>query len=171
MSNSFEDLVRKHVKAEREQQTENEESIAARKQWWQLEVKNLFDEMEKWLESLIQDHLIYFRRQEKSISEEPLGTYGIQSAIISLGKSNVSLEPVGTIIFGSFGRIDVNGPQGSVILRLQAEQATPETRFRPTGPVWYIVNKDQQAGPVRQLIQLNKSSFTDLLSDLVGIGG
>jgi len=50
MSDSFEELIRKRVEADREEQTADAEYRRARIQWWQLEVKKLFEEMEKCLE-------------------------------------------------------------------------------------------------------------------------
>jgi hypothetical protein len=167
MSDNFEELVRKRVNAEREQQAAEESYKKARVQWWQRQVFDLYTQMEEWLRPLLQDQLMHFRRDQVLRDEELIGSYTTHSATISLGKERLKLNPIGTAILGSFGRIDVDGPQGSVMLILNAQKATPESGFTPTNPVWHIVRKDEQT---RSAIELNKGSFTDLLSALFGIG-
>lgn len=105
MANTFEDLVKRHSK-------QNEAlDVEPRRQWWLSKVEALFDEVKSWLNPLIEDGTLKYETSEVSINEEWIGHYTTKSATIRLGMEKLEMMPVGTIILGSFGRIDLKGPR------------------------------------------------------------
>ncbi len=124
----FEDLVRQHAKQKTDEQSVDWEE---RKNWWQGKMSALLDDIESWLAPLIYDHTIAFTRQRVQCREETLGAYQIESGLIKLGNDTLSLNPVGSVIVGGFGRVDVKGPNGSVLFLLCAPDPDVPTEKSP----------------------------------------
>jgi hypothetical protein len=168
MSANFRDLVRRHVQAERAEAEASEEVKTYRVRWWVLEVERLLEKIQTWLQPLIDDGSVNFRKFPLQRSEDWFGTYATNSAVITIGNEAMNLVPVGTGIIGSFGRIDVNGPRGNVMFVLHAKKNGPDEPFQLTNSAWNIVRKEQQR---RTQTELTESSFGSLLTELFGIEG
>lgn len=183
MDQRLQDLIRQRAQAERQNEADAQKYKAERLKWWQGEVRDLLvHTIRGWLGALAEDGTIDFKTPYVTLTEEWFGSpYQIHSAVITLGKSTLKLIPVGTQIMGSAGRIDVVGPQPGLIfgftytasrretmLILQAQNATPESGYRPTGAAWYVVRKEGQR---RDEIQLTESTFGELLAEILGIEG
>jgi hypothetical protein len=98
----------------------------ARKMMWIKSVDDFYDEVYNWLYPFKQQSLLQIHKRGMIISEEYLGTYTVNQMDILLGNDIVSLIPRGTLILGSYGRIDMRGPKGD---RLLVEQKWNEWRF------------------------------------------
>ena len=59
---------------------------------------------------------IYFKDIE--INEEFSGPYTAKEMAISFGNSTVSFKPIGTMLIGAKGRVDIRGPHGTARLVL-----------------------------------------------------
>lgn len=182
MDPKLQDLIRQRAQAERQNEADAQKYKTERLAWWQSTVRDLLlHTIRTWLGTLAEDGTIDFKTPYVTVVEEGFASYQIHSAVMTLGKSTLKLIPVGTQMFGSAGRIDVVGPQTGAIygfapsmakretmLILQAQNPTPESGYRPTGPVWYIVRKEGQR---RDEIELTEASFGELLAEVLGIEG
>jgi hypothetical protein len=119
--------VRQHSKAEKQKEEQSEEANAARLKWWTQQVEELFASVRAWLKPLIDDQTIEFEISDLTIHEEWLGQYTSKWVAIRLGRAVLKMEPSGTVILGSFGRVDLIGPRGQLMLILEAERGTNGT--------------------------------------------
>jgi len=158
---AFEDLVRRHAKQKSDKPPVDWEE---RKNWWQGQMNALLDDIAGWLAPLIDDHTIAFTRQDVQRREETLGAYQIKSGLIKLGNETLSLNPVGSAIIGGFGRVDVKGPNGTVLFLLCApDPDVPTERLRDSAK-WFCAHPQQRT----KLHPLTKESFEKIFSDLFG---
>lgn len=68
------------------------------------------------------------------INEESLGAYETQGLAIQIGRSTVTFTPVGSVIIGGYGRVDVTGPRGEV--KLIAIDAEPVSGSEDNPPAY-----------------------------------
>lgn len=83
-----------------------------------------------------------------------------------MGVEKLEMTPVGTMILGSFGRIDLKGPNGQLMLILEATPGTEETDYVPRDGRWFIVIREQTR---RLKSELTKANFEQLFMSLFGI--
>jgi hypothetical protein len=164
MDKDFINLVKRHAEQKRKEALP--EVTEGRRKWWVKEVQTLFDRVEGWLEPVITEELVKFERKDLPIDEDMLGPYTVQQATITLDNEVLEMIPLGTVIFGSFGRIDVKGPNGEVMLILEATPGNEETNFVPSDGRWFIVTR---ADSRRFKSELTDKTFQQLFADLLGI--
>ncbi|MFD1256157.1 hypothetical protein ACFQ3S_05070 [Mucilaginibacter terrae] len=120
MTNSFEDFLKA------KNQNEKPVDWIARKSQWINSVNNLYRNIGIWFLPFISQSLLRTSYREISIYEEYIGRYSINQFDIVIGNDIVSLVPVGTLLLGSYGRIDIRGPKGSLMI---VEQQWNEWKF------------------------------------------
>lgn len=89
-----------------------------------------------WLKSLIDSGKIHCTREGIAVTEESLGTYPMDEMVIKFFRFTIRLTPIGTILIGSPGRIDMTFEGKSRMLVLvdrritcAAEQIVIRERF------------------------------------------
>lgn len=89
-----------------------------------------------WLKSLIASGKIHCTREGIAVTEESLGTYPMDEMVIKFFRFTIRLTPIGTILIGSPGRIDMTFEGKSRMLVLvdrritcAAEQIVIRERF------------------------------------------
>jgi hypothetical protein len=102
--------------------------------------------------------------------------------VITIGSKTITLEPVGTLIVGSKGRVEVAGPLARAQLLLLDSRVKSTSELihvdvsigsGPSSPpphepprdiewVWRIVTRP----PRREILELNKESFLNLLVEI-----
>ncbi|MGO8955196.1 MAG: hypothetical protein ACLPWS_10355 [Rhodomicrobium sp.] len=158
---NFEELVRQRAK----QQKSNGVDWEERKNWWQVRMRLLLDEVEQWLDPLIKDQTIEFTRLNIPRSEDLLGVYQIASGLIKLGNEKLELQPVGSVIVGGFGRVDAKGPNGTAMLLLCApDPSIAKDKLRDSAE-WFIATPQRPT----QLQPLTKDNFEQTFADLFGL--
>lgn len=167
MQTNFEDAVRKYAEEQKKSAAENPVDLDERKTWWQQQVSQLFDEIHDWLKQLIKSETVGFSKENVSLTEETLGRYEIESCVISLQQQKLTFKPVGSVIVGGFGRVDVDGPNGSVMLILCAPDNNGPPEQRRNNAQWFISHPKQRTN----LRQFTKEAFEQLFADLFGING
>lgn len=110
---SFEEFLRKKTEEKETKKVDWEE----RKIKWLESIDVLYKDINEWLNPFIKEGLIKVEtNKEITISEEYIGNYVVKRMDIYIGNDLVSLTPKGTLIIGAFGRIDMRGPNGEIIL-------------------------------------------------------
>jgi hypothetical protein len=74
--------------------------------------------LKSWIGEYIEKGLIKFKKNKKNIYEEFSGTYEVESLELNINGKFVIFEPIGTMLVGSKGRVDVVGKNGTVSLIL-----------------------------------------------------
>lgn len=165
MTNDFESSVKRYIEEIKAQDSKNTVDWDERRTWWQNKVIDLFHQFQTWLQPLIDSGTLQLDISSMKLTEEMLGTYDVQIASIVLGAENLKFTPVGSIIIGGFGRIDVEGPNGLAMLILTSDVSTGTSQERRNPSQWYIAHPRDP----RNLLLLTQESFQQIFSDLFGI--
>ena len=96
---------------------------------WLEHLDALYKKIEELLGDYVKSGQILLRYQEVQLNEEDIGTYSARRLIIKIGGKEIVLEPIGTQLIGTKGRVDVTGPAGSTrIMLVDKEAARPRVR-------------------------------------------
>lgn len=110
---SFEEFLRKRKE---EEAKKPKVDWGARRLQWLKSVDDLFSSIRSWLDPLKQQGLVDYCVKSVQLSEEFIGRYEASMLEVIIGQDRVSFIPRGTLIIGSYGRIDVSGPRGNLML-------------------------------------------------------
>ena len=176
-SHTFDDFVKERTA--RAKQFNREERLAA----WLGELDALYRAMEGYLKSYADSGHIKVERRSVQLTEESLGTYDAEELAVSIGTDEVIARPVGTILIGSSGRVDLSGPHGSlrIVLLEKGGPAMKSTVSGTSGPSetstisllrgevdhrgWYFVTKP----PAATATALDEDSFPAAIMDVSGV--
>jgi hypothetical protein len=150
-------------------------------QSWLGTLQQLYATIESYLEAYVSSDGIQIQYQDVELNEEFSGPYKARQMILKIGSQQVTLRPVGTMLIGSRGRVDVLGPQGRAILALVNKKATsrrsmisvtisgpgiaPQPKPEAATPVeweWKIVSPS----PNGQFTVLSKEAFQQLILEV-----
>ena len=175
---TFDDFVKQRTaRAKKQAETFNrEETLAA----WRRELEVLYTAMEGYLKSYVDSGEIEMERRPVRVNEEYLGTYETEALALSIGNDEVVAQPVGRMLIGSRGRVDLSGPRKTLRIVL-LEKGGPVLTInisgsdRPSdrsthslyrGEVdhrgWYFVTKP----PAATATALDEDSFRDAIMDV-----
>lgn len=73
---------------------------------------DLYAKVKNAIKELLDDELVSLNYVPISICEESLGSYNVESLQILFANEKVIFNPVGTMLIGSKGRVDMFGPKG-----------------------------------------------------------
>jgi hypothetical protein len=96
--------------------------LATRDEWLR-ELDALYQRIVEFLQEYIANHSITYTFATIELTEQTLGTYSAKRMDISIGRQRVSLVPVGTMLVGCKGRVDVEGAAGTGHLLLVNRKA------------------------------------------------
>ena len=99
----FEELLKKHER----KPVENEIDWEKQKQEWLDFIKEFFDSVKSWLEPFKNDGKLSYEFKKTQITEEYIGTYEVDVMIVDFAGQKLSLEPLGTLLIDTKGRIDM----------------------------------------------------------------
>jgi hypothetical protein len=116
----FENLLDKH-----------EADLADKKFDWEKQktewldfIKNFYDFVELWLNPYKNQGKVSYYYKEAQITEEYIGTYDVKVMFIDFAGQRLTLQPIGTLLIGTKGRIDMDGPRGIVQFILADKDST-----------------------------------------------
>lgn len=159
---------------------------------WLDRVTSLFTEISAWLLPYGADGLLKEEIVQSSIHEEAMGEWGryeVPGMTITMGSETVSLTPIGMVILGGLGRVDMDGPLGKIKIVLSDSDQKPSFQVvritttlpgeasppnpdvdkgltienRMTSAEWYFVPPDGQ----RTMLRVTETTFTEQLQSLV----
>lgn len=140
----------------------------------------------EYLSEYIASGSIKLRETEIELNEENIGVYNARRMAIIIGSQEVRLTPIGTLLIGSKGRVDVEGSAGGSRLVLidkiishprQMFRATVRTILPESSPppltepppyadmiewTWKIASRP----PAMQFVELNKESLFEMLMEV-----
>ena len=181
-NNAFDEFVKRQV--DRADNT----SAAGDVDWdktlenWLDELRTLFAKMEEYLRKYIESGEIRIQRDKIALSENALGTYETARLTFYIGNEKIIARPMGTLLIGARGRVDLVGAKGTLRLVL-LDKGGPTLRTRidiggrteeesvvsllTAGNVkergWYIATPP----PKVMTTPLNEDSFRDALMELM----
>ena len=150
---------KKHKQEKREKTTDWQQE----KSKWIQAVQSLYVQVEKWLSAYKAKGLLDVQFRETQLTEDYLGTYSIQQMIISVSGEQVKLTPVGTLILGAYGRIDIAGDRSNATLLLVRKKTTTDESTGGIPSLNQLTWKWAVKTPHLQMLPLSEAVFSDIL--------
>lgn len=151
-------------------------------QEWQDYLKQLYGDVALYLGEYINTGQATIKFEDITLNEDFSGPYTVPQMNLRIGDSMVIFEPVGTMLIGSKGRVDVLGPRGSARLSLINRKITnanqmvrvrvrlanepdppPEPGEEPIEWGWKVIKTSPQVA----FINLTEDSFFDMIVGVV----
>ncbi len=123
----------------------------ARKRQWTDAVNVLYARVEKWLKPSLDEKTVFMKKKDILLEEEHIGSYSAQSVLLMIGTDTVELRPVGALIIGCRGRVDIMLRNRSVSFVL-----TEDDEWKIVGP-----------GPDVRYYPLDEEAFGDVIMQLM----
>ncbi|WP_446808937.1 hypothetical protein ACH50O_16990 [Methylomonas sp. 2BW1-5-20] len=106
----FEDLLTKHeIKSE-----EKEIDWQSEKSEWLKFIGQFYDLLEEWLSPYQKQGKVSYAYKELQLTEDYIGTYTVKAMTVDFAGQKLTFEPIGTLLIGTKGRIDMEGVKGRV---------------------------------------------------------
>jgi hypothetical protein len=150
---------------------------------WLKELESLYKKILGFLEKYIAAGSIMYSFTEIEITEPEIGTYRAKRMDLRIGRQRVSLVPVGTMLIGCRGRVDIDGVAGRAQILLVDERARtardlikvsvrvgvgrklppqPPPPPEPSSWAWKILTRSVE----RQFMDLEKESFFEVVMEV-----
>jgi hypothetical protein len=79
---------------------------------WREHLRTLYRTIEDYMSAYIDSGAATIEYRPFEINEEFSGTYKVDQMSLTIAPSVILFEPIGTMLIGSKGRVDVHGPHG-----------------------------------------------------------
>ena len=151
-----------------------------RKEWLDY-LDKLYQKIESLLRKYVSSGQIQLGYRPVELNEENIGSYAAKQMVLKIGPKSVVLEPIGTLLIGSKGRVDVIGPAGKAQLLLVDSKASgpgslihvtvgvgrkpPAPPPEPTREIkweWKIVTRP----PERRFIEITQQTLFQLIMEV-----
>ena len=106
----FDDFVRRQQAKKREN---NELDVGRQLEEWREYLAILYRMIEDYLAAYINNGAAAIEYRAIEINEEFSGPYKVDQMNLAIGPSTIQFKPIGTMLIGSKGRVDVQGPHGT----------------------------------------------------------
>lgn len=172
----FEDMLKKHQVTSEEKEIDWENQ----KNEWLDFIDQFYSTIESWFAQYKDDGNLSYSYTKSEITEEHIGTYKIKIMVVDFADQKLTLEPIGTLLIGTKGRIDMEGAKGrvqfiladkgskgmkvSVTVSIAGE--TPEKKEERKEPdwTWKIVLRESRK---ISYVDFNEENFFDALMEVV----
>jgi|SRR5580704_12515752 hypothetical protein len=107
-----------------------------RRDEWLQHLEELYEQVESFLDEYLKSGNIKREYRETMLNEEYIGTYKAREMVLKIGRQEITLTPIGTLIIGARGRVDVVGPAGKtrfVLVNSELSKPSITVTFRFAG--------------------------------------
>ena len=151
-----------------------------RKEWLH-NLDKLYKKVESLLRKYVSSGQIQLEYKPVELNEENIGSYAAKQMVLRIGRQSVVLEPIGTLIIGSKGRVDIIGPAGKAQMLLVDSKASGPASLihvtfgvggKPPAPPaessrkikweWKIVTRP----PERRFIEITQQTLFQLIMEV-----
>ncbi len=91
---------------------------------WLGYLEALYKQITGYLQAYIESGAAQIEYLDIPLNEDFIGTYIARKMLLKIGPSTVTFTPIGTMLIGTKGRVDVQGPLGNARLSLVNKQVT-----------------------------------------------
>ena len=158
----FEEFLDKHATNTPEKEIDWE----AQKKEWLDYINQFYESVKAWLEPYEVDGKVSYEFKPLVLTEENIGTYEVDAMHVNFAGQKITLEPIGTLLIGTKGRIDLEGARGRVQFILADKDSKgkkPEERKIPDW-TWKIVLREPRK---ISYAEFNEDNFFDALMEIV----
>ena len=148
---------------------------------WLQELDELYARMEGHLRPYTQAGEIRIERTPIQLREDHLGTYDADKLTFKIGREKIVAKPIGTLLIGARGRVDLSGPRKTLKIVLLAKGGPVLTTKIEHGGVtektsrsivrgdvdeagWYI----ETPPPESVVVAFGEDSFRDAIMEVSG---
>ncbi len=149
------------------------------KKRWLKKLDELYENIEIWFKDLKDSGDISINYSDINLNEENLGIYTAKKMIITIYNEQVLLEPIGTLLIGAKGRVDMIGKNGKVKIVL-APKLSKAPSIKISVPTDEKKKKAEREIPIETSWKLAKrlpdmtyeeltsDSFSDAVREVIG---
>ena len=152
-----------------------------RREQWLSELDSLFAKMVRHLKPYTNTNEIEIERTTTTLKEDYIGTYEVEMLTFKIGRDKVFATPIGTLLIGSRGRVDLSGPKSTLRIVLLDRDDPPINTATDRGdrvkkigrPLalgeikesgWYIATEP----PKSVFVSFCEDTFREALMDVTG---
>lgn len=151
---------------------------------WLDRLNSLYQELSTYLSEYVQAGSVSHQLQDINLEEDFSGTYVAKMMLVRIGLKQIRIVPIGTMLIGSRGRVDIVGEAGrSRLVLINSKITNPRQLVQvqivdPSRPpqkkaarreeiewVWKIVS----APPSSAFLELTKETFFNALLDVSNV--
>jgi hypothetical protein len=148
---------------------------------WLSHLNDLYSKIEFYLGKYLSSGQIQYRYRSIKLNEEHIGSYTARQMVLRIGRQEVIFVPIGTLLIGSKGRVDIVGPLGRAeMLLVDSKASGPRSLVHVTVGVggklhaapsglptdiqweWRIVTRP----PERRFIEITQQSLFQLIMEV-----
>ncbi len=132
-----------------------------RKEAWLAKLGWLFAEITTYLKPYREEGDLDFFPNTTQIQEDFIGTYEVPVLKIQVGADTVEIIPKGSLIIGAFGRVDMTGPQGKLVMVLNETGESPsiEVRILQENDLKEVPEESPDEGAPSSVERINQSRW------------
>ena len=131
---------------------------------------------ETWFKPYVDAGKVTYKYTNVNLTEENIGTYSVKCMKIDFAGQSILLSPVGTLLIGTKGRIDMEGAKGKIQfiladknsngmkVNISINKKEDESEPKAIDWTWKIVLKDSRS---IKFDMLNERSFFDALMEII----
>src|SRR5262245_34064083 len=124
---------------------------------WLKHLDELYHRIESFLAKYIKAGTITRDYVEIPLNEENIGKYTARRMVLRIGRQQIHITPFGTVLIGTRGRVDVEGPGGHTrFVLVDSAAAQPQPRKEKSQKNIRWVWKIATSPPKIQYIELNQ---------------
>lgn len=170
----FESLLSKHEIQEKEESINWDQQ----KQEWLDFINQFYSCLENWFEPYKESEKLSYEYRSYSLTEDHIGKYETRIMHVKFAGQDLKIEPIGTLLIGTKGRIDLEGARGRVqFILADKERKGPNIKVSIGEPlkkeepkkinwIWKIVLKDTRRIAYEEF---NEDNFFDALMEVVNV--
>ncbi|MGJ8646665.1 MAG: hypothetical protein ACSHXJ_07185 [Marinomonas colpomeniae] len=172
----FESLLKKH-----ESKSEDKEiDWQAQKTEWLELIDQFYTSIECWLSPYKDGGTVSYDYKDLQLTEEYIGSYTVKVMTADFAGQKLTLEPIGTLLIGTKGRIDMEGAKGrvqfiladknssgmkiSVSISIDGEKPKEKEPQKTPEWTWKIVLRESRKV---LFVEFNEENFFDALMEVV----
>lgn len=177
MPNAFDDFIERQTAPVDEPQVDWQKE---RREWVE-RLAGFYEQVENFLRRYIAQGKVRLQRGTKDLNEEKIGAYVVETLALDIGANRIDFDPIGTVLMGAKGRVDMKSARGTVKFVLVPKDASrigwrtrvvengEETASKSVVPpppvdwVWKIATPP----PDIRCLELNEESFQDAIMEVV----
>lgn len=131
MTKALDDFVDREARKHAARQEEADWNL--RRERWLEKLGEFYDFVDSSLKKYVDRDKVRIVHGTKSLNEQYVGSYEAPTRLVEIGDNQISLDPVGTMLIGAYGRVDMRGPYGRAKFALISESEFSEIEISVDG--------------------------------------
>ncbi len=144
---------------------------------WKKHLDEFYQLAKGFLQKYIDQDKVHITWTTKQINEEYIGSYDVKSLEVQIGTIKVRFDPIGRLVLGVKGRVDMRGPHGTVKFVLVPkrdssptvlviQEASSEVKDEPKPVIEKLAWKILTPPPNIKYIELEEESFLSAIMEV-----